>query len=166
MKSLKGKVAIVTGGAKGIGRAIVDRFGKEGAIVVIVDIDEKAGEDLEAKLKKKGQQVSFIKCDVTDSLQIEKMVRKVFNNYNTIDILVNNAGGVFGPEGRIEEVTEEQWDKVLTLNLKSQFLCCKAVVPHMKKKRYGKIINISSLGAIYPTVSTLLRLGLSVLLII
>jgi len=81
------------------------------------------------------------------------MVGKVITKFGKVDILVNNAGGVFGPEGSLDDVTEEEWDKILDLNLKSQFLCCKAVVPHMKAKKYGKIVNLSSIGAVHPAVS-------------
>lgn len=153
MCRLKEKAAVVTGGAKGIGKAIAERFCKEGASVVIADIAESEGIKAEDELAGKGYKVRYIKCDVTKSLEVQKMVNETLKSFGKIDILVNNAGGVFGREGGIEEVSEEQWDKVLELNLKSQFLCAKAIVPHMKKRKYGKIINISSLGAIHPTVS-------------
>ncbi|MEM0487857.1 MAG: SDR family NAD(P)-dependent oxidoreductase [Candidatus Bathyarchaeia archaeon] len=153
MERLKGRVAIVTGGAKGIGKAIVERFCKEGATVVIADIAQPEGEGVEGEMIGQGYEVRYQKCDVTKWEEIERMVSYTLATFGKVEILVNNAGGVFGPEGGIEEVTEEQWDRVLELNLKSQFLCSKAVVPHMKSRRYGKIVNISSLGAVYPTVS-------------
>ena len=150
---LSSRVAIITGGAKGIGRGIALKFAAEGCSIVIADISAAEGKKTVEEVSKRGGDGIFVRCDVTDSRQVWNMVGKVITKFGKVDILVNNAGGVFGPEGSIDDVTEEEWDKILDLNLKSQFLCCKAVVPHMKAKKYGKIINISSLGAVHPAVS-------------
>jgi 3-oxoacyl-[acyl-carrier protein] reductase len=147
---LSGEVAIVTGGAKGIGRGIATKFAKEGCSVVIGDISVKESEETVEIIKKEGGKATFVKCDVTNSENVNSMVEQVIKEFGKIDILVNNAGGIFGMEALIDTVTEEAWDKVFDLNLKSQFLVSKAIVPHMKARRFGKIINLSSMGAISP----------------
>ncbi|MEO0277813.1 MAG: SDR family NAD(P)-dependent oxidoreductase [candidate division WOR-3 bacterium] len=144
------KVGIVTGGAKGIGRAIATLFAKEGCSVVIADIEVDKGEEVASIIREQGGLAVYVHCDVTKFSDVSKAVDFTVSKFEKVDILVNNAGGIFGPEGNIEEITEEMWDRVVNLNLKSQFLCCKAVVPHMKRRRYGKIINISSMGALFP----------------
>jgi NAD(P)-dependent dehydrogenase (short-subunit alcohol dehydrogenase family) len=146
---LNDRVAIITGGAVGIGRGIALKFAAEGCRVVIVDISEEKGKKTVADVAKNGGDAMFIKCNITDSRQVQGMVNEVIKKYKKIDILVNNAGGVSG-DAKIEDTTEENWDKIINLDLKSQFLCSKAVVPFMKKNKYGKIINLSSMGAISP----------------
>jgi 3-oxoacyl-[acyl-carrier protein] reductase len=146
---LSKKIAVITGGARGIGRAIAVEFAKEGAAAVIVDIRDKEGAEtieLIAGTKSPGL---FIHCDVSDSGEVQKMVDRVITRFGKIDILVNNAA-ISPPENSIADITEEEWDRVLAVNLKSVFLCCKAVLPHMKQQKYGKIINVSSVGAITP----------------
>jgi len=151
---LADRVAIITGGAVGIGRGIALKFAAEGCSVVIADIAAIEGRKTAEEVSKKGGEGIFVSCDVTVGRQVQDMVDKAISKFGKIDILVNNAGGVPGiTSGNLEDVTEEQWDQYLDLNLKSAFLCCRAVVPHMKKNKYGKIINLSSLGAIHPAVS-------------
>ena len=151
---LTSRVAIVTGGAVGIGNGIALRFAAEGCSVAIADISAAAGEKAAAGIREKGGEGMFVECDVTSSKQVKDMVAKTVEKYGKVDILVNNAGGVPEVSGeKIEEVTEEEWDRFLALNLKSAFLCCQAVVPWMKKNGYGKIINVSSIGAVHPAVS-------------
>lgn len=151
---LNNKVAIVTGGAMGIGRGIALKFADEGCSIVLSDISESEGKKTLDEVSKRGRDGIFVRCDVTDNRQVQEMVNKTIKKFGKIDILVNNAGGVPGHgEGLIVDITEELWDKVLDLNLKSQFLCCKAVTPYMKEKKYGKIVNISSIGAVHPAVS-------------
>ena len=144
---LSNRVAIVTGGAKGIGRGIALKFAEEGCSVAIADLHEKEVNQTMEEIKEKGVEAISIKCDHTDSRQVEDMVSKVIKKFERIDILVNNAGG-FGPSTPINDLSEEAWDKSIALNLKGVFLCCKAVIPHMIKNKYGKIINISSLAAL------------------
>jgi NAD(P)-dependent dehydrogenase (short-subunit alcohol dehydrogenase family) len=149
---LQKKVAIVTGASTGIGKAIAIKFAEEGASVVVVSRSNLGKKTVEEILNKGGDAV-FIQCDVTSSKQVDDMVRDVINKFGKVDVLVNNAGGVKvakNPAVSITDVTEEDWDAIINLNLKSVFLCCKAVTPHMKERKYGKIINVSSLGAICP----------------
>jgi NAD(P)-dependent dehydrogenase (short-subunit alcohol dehydrogenase family) len=144
---LSNRVAVVTGGARGIGGGIALKFAEEGCSVVIADLREKeANQTLEA-ISKKGSKGIFVQCDHTNNRQVQDMMAKAVSKFGKIDILVNNAGG-FGRPTPIADLTEEEWDKSLTLNLKGVFLCCKAVAPYMMEKRYGKIVNISSLAAI------------------
>ncbi|MBN2062754.1 MAG: SDR family oxidoreductase [Deltaproteobacteria bacterium] len=145
---LKDRVAIVTGGSRGIGKGIADKFSEEGCSVVIIGRSNK-GHETEEGFVKSGRDVVFIKCDVSDSSQVDEMVEQVINRFGKIDILVNNAAIAAVPKP-IEEISDIEWDTILNVNLKGQFLCCRAVVPHMKEKRFGKIINISSLAAIAP----------------
>ncbi|OGO18036.1 MAG: hypothetical protein A2Z15_05955 [Chloroflexi bacterium RBG_16_50_11] len=146
---LKDKVAIITGGAKGMGRGMALKFAEEGCAVAIVDIAIKEAEEAVAEIKKKRGEAIAIKCDVTSIKEVGETVDKVVKKYGKIDILVNNAGAI-AKHIPIEDMSEEIWDKVMALNIKSHFLFCKFVVPYMKKARYGKIIGLSSIGAVQP----------------
>jgi NAD(P)-dependent dehydrogenase (short-subunit alcohol dehydrogenase family) len=149
---LSDRVAIVTGGAKGIGRGIALKFAAEGCKVAVSDISMNEANATVAEIIKKGGQGVAIECNATSGKQVSEMVNQVINRYQKIDILVNNAGGL-PSTAPVEDMSEEEWDNVIALNLKSAFLGCKYVVPHMKAKRYGKIVNISSLGATVPPTS-------------
>jgi NAD(P)-dependent dehydrogenase (short-subunit alcohol dehydrogenase family) len=144
---LNNKVAIVTGGARGIGKGIALKFAEEGCAVVVADILESEAKQTLAELSKKGTDGIFVNCDHSDSRQVNDMVEKVIAKYGKIDILVNNAGK-FGLPVPITDLSEEEWDKTIKINLKGVFLCCKAVAPYMIEKKSGKIINISSIGAL------------------
>lgn len=143
---LEGKVAIVTGGARGIGKGIATRFAAEGAKVIIADLKEKEAADTLNEIKSMGAEAVFIKTDVTSSKSIEDMVSKTIDTYKKIDILVNNAG--ISLMRKITEASEADWDKLNSVNLKGVWLCTKTVVPHMIEKKYGKIINISSISGL------------------
>jgi NAD(P)-dependent dehydrogenase (short-subunit alcohol dehydrogenase family) len=147
---LSKRVAIVTGGARGIGRGIALKFAEEGCSIVIADVSMKEASDTLNEVVRKGREGLALRCDVTSSQQVNEVVGSVIQKFGKIDILVNNAGGMPSAPPPIEEMPEGEWDKVIALNLKSVFLFSKAVVPHMKEKRYGRIINISSMGAINP----------------
>ena len=150
---LENRVAIVTGAAKGMGRAVAERFAKEGAKVTIADLDMAAAEETAQAIEKAGGQALAVACDVSKSDQVKAMVAATVEKFGKLDILVNNAGGVIGKHGKptnLEVLTEEAWDTVVDVNLKGIFLCCKEAVPHMKANGYGKIINFSSLGAVSP----------------
>lgn len=152
---LKDRVAIVTGGAKGMGRGIALKFAEEGCDVVVNALHIEGAQKVADEIKATGRRAIAIKADITKSAEVQDMVDRTISEFGKIDILVNNAGGVSGAEGTIDVVTEEQWDKIIELNLKGAFLCCKAVVPHMKERKYGKIVNLSSMGAVHPSVSVL-----------
>jgi 3-oxoacyl-[acyl-carrier protein] reductase len=146
---LKDRVAIITGGAKGIGKAIALMFAREGCDIVVNAMHIEGAEKVAAEIKKLGRKSIAIACDVASSATVNDMVARTIKEFGKIDILVNNAGGVSG-DAKIEDTTEEAWNRVIGVNLTGQFLCCKAVVPYMKKNKYGKIINVSSMGAIHP----------------
>jgi NAD(P)-dependent dehydrogenase (short-subunit alcohol dehydrogenase family) len=152
---LSNQVAVITGGAKGIGKGIALQFAREGCSIVIVDLAAEEAKKTLEEISETGSEGIFIPCDVTSNAQIQDMARQAIEKYQKIDILVNNAGGLFQSRWELEDVSEEQWDKTLDLNLKSQFLACKAIVPHMKKMKYGRIINMSSMGAISPPTSVI-----------
>jgi 3-oxoacyl-[acyl-carrier protein] reductase len=147
---LSNKVAVITGGARGIGKAIALKFAEEGCITVVADIRPDEAAETIKQISGRKSEGFFVRCDVSVSSQVQNMVDRVVSKYRKIDILVNDAA-ISPPERSFIDITEEEWDKVLDVNLKGVFLCCKAVVPHMKKKKYGKIINVASLGAIAPT---------------
>jgi len=137
-------VAIVTGAARGIGKAVALTLIREGAKVALVDVERKRLEALKENIEKKGGQAAAFVCDITKSSEVLAMVQQALANFGRIDILVNNAGII--RRGTIETVTEEDWDQVIAVNLKGTFNCSKAVVETMKKQRYGKIINVSSIA--------------------
>ncbi len=141
---LKDRVAIVTGGARGIGRAIALIFVREGTKVALVDVDKEKLEVLKNEIEKGKGKVIVIPCDITKSAEVKAMVDQVQKAFSRIDILVNNAGII--RRGTIETISEEDWDRVIEVNLKGTFNCCKAVAGVMKKQRYGKIVNISSIA--------------------
>ena len=146
---LEGRVAIVTGAAKGMGAGIVLKFAEEGADVVIADIDLEAAEKTAAEASAKGPGALALACDVTNIDQVQAVVGETVKKYGKTDILVNNAGAL-AKHIDVEDMSVEVWDNVMALNLKSHFLFCKFVVPYMKKARYGKIIGMSSIGAVLP----------------
>ena len=145
---LKDRVAIVTGGAKGIGKGIALRFAEEGCNIGIADIDETEANNTVSEIQKLGRDGITQKCDTTDENQMRELIEKVASKFGKIDIMVNNAGGL-PSTAPVDEMSVEEWDKVIALNLRSAFIGCKLVVPYMKEKHYGKIINVSSLGAIH-----------------
>jgi 3-oxoacyl-[acyl-carrier protein] reductase len=139
------QVAVVTGGAKGIGKAVALAFVREGARVVLVDVDKAGLSALREEIEKGGGRALAVPCDISSSSAVEAMVNLVENTFGRIDILVNNAGII--RRGTIETVTEVEWDWVLAINLKGTFNCCRAVVGPMKKRGEGKIVNVSSIAA-------------------
>jgi 3-oxoacyl-[acyl-carrier protein] reductase len=143
MKS-KDRVAIVTGGARGIGKAVGSAFVREGAKVCLVDADQGALKTAKNEIQKNGEEILALPCDITKSADVKAAVNRVQKTWGRIDILVNNAGII--RRGTIETVTEEDWDRVIEVNLKGTFNCCKAVVDVMKKQNYGKIVNVSSIA--------------------
>jgi 3-oxoacyl-[acyl-carrier protein] reductase len=149
---LSGKAAIVTGAAKGIGRGIALKFAAEGCSVTIADINAEAANKTLEDIEKKGGKALAIQCDVTNSSQVRAVVDQTNAKFGKVDILVNNAGGL-PSRFPVEKMPEEEWDKVIALNMRGGFLFCKYVVAQMKERRSGRIINISSLGATSPPTS-------------
>jgi NAD(P)-dependent dehydrogenase (short-subunit alcohol dehydrogenase family) len=146
---LEGKAAIVTGAGSGIGNGIARRFAQEGCKVALVDINQEAAERAAGDIAQSGGRAVAIACDITVERNVRAAVEKAMAAFGTVDIMVNNAGGA-GVSYPIEELPEEVWDRTQALNLKSQYFFCKYIVPVMKAKRYGKIVNLSSIGAIQP----------------
>lgn len=146
---LKDRVAIISGGARGMGRAMAIKFAEEGCNVAVADIAVEEAQETINEVKNRGSDGLAISCDVTDINQVKAVVDTVIGKYGKIDIMVNNAGAI-AAHIPIEDMTEEEWDRVMALNLKSHFYFCKFVVPHMKKAGYGKIIGVSSIGGIQP----------------
>jgi NAD(P)-dependent dehydrogenase (short-subunit alcohol dehydrogenase family) len=148
---LKDRVAIITGGAKGIGKAISLKFAEEGCDIVVNALHIEGAQKVAEEVRMLGRRSLAIAADVSDSTSVNDMVDRAVREFGKIDILVNNAGGIsLATGGAIESTTDEDWDRIVGINLKGQFLCCRAVVPHMKKNNYGKIVNVSSMGAIHP----------------
>jgi len=141
-EDLKGKVAIITGARRGMGKADALAFAKNGAKVVVSDISQEECELVVDEIKKNGGEGLAVKCDVTNEKEIKEMVKKTVDKFGKVDILVNNAGICeFKP---FLELTEEEWDKTLDINLKGYFLCAQAVAKEMVKQKSGVIINIAS----------------------
>jgi 3-oxoacyl-[acyl-carrier protein] reductase len=141
---LSGRIAVVTGGAQGIGRAIVERFLASGAAVGIWDADKALADKTAGELKAKGKVTAFA-VDVTKFSEIERARDETLKAFGRIDILVNNAG-VAGKNITTWEYPVEEWRRVMAVNLDSQFYCCKAIVPGMIAQNYGRIVNIASIA--------------------
>jgi 3-oxoacyl-[acyl-carrier protein] reductase len=142
---LAGKVAIVTGSGKGLGWAIAERLARDGAKVVIAEIDWASAQEKAAVLQQRKAGSLALRVDVSRWPEVQKMVTETAERFGRIDILVNNAG-VLGPALTVAEYPEDEWDKVIAVNLKGTFLCCKAVLPVMKKQGSGSIVNIASVA--------------------
>ena len=144
---LEGKVSIITGGAQGIGLATAEKFAAEGARVVICDVNQDVISDVVNEFKQSGIDVCGFNADVTNQADILNMVDQVILKYGQIDCLVNNAGIV--RDARMVNMTEEQFDSVIDVNLKGTYNCAKAVFPHMMERQSGVVLNASSIVGIY-----------------
>jgi NAD(P)-dependent dehydrogenase (short-subunit alcohol dehydrogenase family) len=149
---LKGKVALVSGGHRGIGEAVVRRFAAEGAHVGLADVAVEAGEKLAAELRAAGQSVTFLKLDVTRAAEWDTAIKALMDAHGRLDILVNNAG-VYQRKP-LAEISEAEWDLIMDVNGKGVFLGCKAVLEPMRKSGGGSIVNISSTAGIRASMST------------
>ncbi len=138
---LKNKVAIVTGGSRGIGQAVAELFAKEGAVVIIVDLLPQ-GEKVAQGINSSGGTAEFHKVSVTDKSAIESLFERVNSKYGRIDILINNAG--ITRDRTLEKMSEDEWDAVIEVNLKGVFICTQAVAPYMKANKYGRIVSAAS----------------------
>jgi len=144
--SLDGQVAVVTGGARGIGLATVELLLQHGAIVNIFDVDVKRGRQVEAVLQRDyGGRVAFLPVDVAIQEQVMNAVSTIYQKHRRVDILVNNAG--ISRPCPIDSLSLEEWNKVIEVNLTGVYNCCRAIFPIMKQRKYGRIVNISSVVA-------------------
>jgi NAD(P)-dependent dehydrogenase (short-subunit alcohol dehydrogenase family) len=146
---LEGKVALVTGGAMGIGKTTAQIFAREGARIAVVDIATEKGEETVRLIKEAGGDALFIKCDVTNSKDVGAMVKKIVDTYGRLDCAFNNAG--IAIPGTTAECSEEDWDRVLGVNLKGVWLCMKCEISQMLTQGSGAIVNTSSAGGLIGT---------------
>ncbi len=144
---LEGKVAIITGSGRGLGKEAAFLFAEEGAKVVVGDINYESAGEVAAAIGEKGGEAMAVKLDVTDSASIQAMVDKVLERFGTIDVLVNNAG--ITADAQLVKMNEDQWDRVIAVNLKGVYNCTKAIAPIMIARGSGRIINTSSVVGVY-----------------
>ena len=142
---LPGRVAIVTGAARGIGFAIAERLSTAGAHVVVADIAEDGATAAAERLSEGGGKAVGVAADVTSPDEVRALVDRALESFGAVDVLVNNAG-ITGPDAPLWETTDEDWEKVLGLNLTGVFHCCRAVVPHMRERGSGAIVNVASIS--------------------
>lgn len=142
MGKLTGKISVVTGGASGMGRGVAECFGREGAAVAILDINESGAKEVAARVAESGVDSLGLGCDVGDEAEVKRAFQAVVESLGEVDILVNNAGiDTISP---LADMATEMWDEMMRVNLRSMFLCTREVIPAMKRKQWGRIINFSS----------------------
>jgi NAD(P)-dependent dehydrogenase (short-subunit alcohol dehydrogenase family) len=144
-QELTGRVAIVTGAGAGIGAGIAAMLAEAGAAVTVADIDGESAAATAKVIEKRGGRAITVTADVSDAREIDAMVRQTVTDLGGLDILVNNAG--IATTELVEDLDEEKWRGVLDVNLTGPFLCCKAVLPHMRRKGWGRIVNVASVAA-------------------
>ncbi len=144
MKRVEGKVVVVTGGALGIGRETCLLLAKEGAKVAITDMLDKEGQELADEITKSGGVAKFWHLDVTNEKEVEKVYAEVFKEFGRLDATVNNAG-IAGVDKPTHELTEDEWDATMNVNVKGVFFCTKHAIPYMRKSGGGSIVNLSSI---------------------
>jgi D-xylose 1-dehydrogenase len=150
--SLRGRVIIVTGGASGIGEAIVEACARQGAHVVFLDMQDEVAEQLNHRLESDRLTAPvYYHCDLTDIAHVQRTVQTILDKFQTVDVLVNNAGN--DTRHTIAEVTPSYWDQAIAVNLKHQFFMAQAVIPSMRKAQRGSIINMSSIGWVIPSTN-------------
>jgi 3-oxoacyl-[acyl-carrier protein] reductase len=143
MGRLEGKAAVVTGGVRGIGRGIVEAFAAEGADVAVADVlQEGEAAPVLARVESEGRRGFYVRTDVSREGEVRGMVGEVIETFGRIDVLVNNAGVLF--ISPLEQMPVEEWDRVLAINLRGTFLCCRFALPHMLRRGEGKIVNVAS----------------------
>jgi NAD(P)-dependent dehydrogenase (short-subunit alcohol dehydrogenase family) len=149
--SLRDRVVVVTGGASGIGEAIVEAFAMQKAQVVFLDIQDTVADQLVRRIEAAGHPRPLYRhCDLTNVDEIKSSVEHILEHFNAVDVLINNAGN--DTRHSIEDVTSEYWDKAMAVNLKHQFFVTQAIVPSMKKAARGSIINMSSISWLVPSI--------------
>jgi len=142
---LPGRVAIVTGAARGIGFAIAERLSRAGARVVVADVDEQSALAAVKRLREGGAEAVEAVADVTRPDEVGAMVERAIDAFGKLDVLVNNAG-ITGRDAPLLEVTDEDWERVLGLNLTATFYCCRAAISHMRERRTGAVVNVASIS--------------------
>lgn len=147
MRRLENKVCIVTGGAKGIGKATCQRLAEEGALVAILDIEDHDGQTLRQDIAATGRTVEYWHLDVTDEDAVDQVFAEVADKLGGIDVVVNNAG-ISGADKPTDELTSQEWKSVLDVNLNGVFYCTRAAIPHLRNRGGGSIINLSSIYGI------------------
>jgi NAD(P)-dependent dehydrogenase (short-subunit alcohol dehydrogenase family) len=145
MEDLLGKLSIVTGSAMGIGKEVALRLARDGSDIAVVDIEKEGAQKTVEEIRAMGRESLFFEVDVARWDQVKAMVDEILRDFKKVDILVNNAG-ILGPVVTVREYPVEDWDRVMEINLKGTFLCCKAVIPPMLKQKSGRIVNISSIA--------------------
>ena len=143
----EGKVALVTGSAGGLGKETATMLAQRGARLVLCDVLEKQLEDTRKGIEALGRKCLGYRVDVTVRSEVDQMVGNAVDTLGKIDFLVNNAGGPLGLPRDIEKISDEDWDRIVDVNLKGAFICCRAVVPVMKRSKFGAIVNMSSSAA-------------------
>ena len=152
MGSLENKISIVTGAARGLGRAIAVELARRGSDIAACDINLEGTEAVAQEVRSLGRRTLSLKLDVSSASDVGRMVDRVMKDFGRIDVLVNNAG--ICQVATIEEITEEDWDRVMAVNLKGVFLCSKAVMGVMKRQRSGRIVNMGSVAGKLGGIST------------
>ncbi len=142
---MKGHTALITGGARGIGRAIADNLAQKGVNIIIVDVNLDIAREAASEIEKLGVKSIALKADVSNSADVTNIFEEAIKQYGKIEILINNAG--ITKDGLLLRMKDEDWDAVININLKGTFLCTKEAVKIMSKNRYGRIVNISSVVA-------------------
>src|SRR5215211_608538 len=138
------RVAIVTGAARGIGFAIADRLSRAGARVVVADIDRESAVAAVERLRERGAEAVEAVADVTKPEEVGAMVERAIDTFGKLDVLVNNAG-ITGGDASLSKITDEDWERVLKLNLTATFYCCRAAIPSMREQRSGAVVNVASI---------------------
>jgi len=141
--ALEGKVSLITGGARGIGKEIAMLFARNGSNIAICDVNLEEAEKTAQEIRDLGRESLAFKADVTDLSQVQDMVDKILDKFNKIDILINNAG--ITKDNLLLRMSEDEWDKVIAVNLKGTFVCTKLVSKVMLKQRFGKMVNLASI---------------------
>ncbi len=139
---LQGKVAVVTGGAQGIGRAIALGLGREGAKVAIADLQADKAKSVAAELQALGTEALAVEVNVASESSVKQLATETFSRFGRVDVLVNDAGIYL--KAPVVEITEENWDRTINVNLGGNFLCCRAFIPSMRKQKGGRIISVAS----------------------
>ena len=145
---LKGKIALITGGSSGIGRAAAQLFSREGAKVIIADINIEGGEETVRNITDEGGEASFVKTDVSKSAEVEELMKKIIEMYGQLDCAYNNAG-ILGDVTSVVDYTEEGWDLTLETNLKGTWLCMKYEIQQMLEQSSGSIVNTTATTGLY-----------------